>query len=224
MLHLRLVTVDDTAKIPEEFPENLDAGMLSILSQSYGCNLSICTHRRTLLKFINMQKHIHTFLTESQLAEIKSTFDGMFCVKAGRGLINWLNRLVYVIVKKKRPSLTRLVFVFIRSCYRLYKSNGKKFLVFYLKTLHVQTMQAMGGYVVRDTALISKVRVSKTTKGLPRFIPSEVRKRIREGDKSLLRVVLSLFSLYRVLSFPSVTSLKTIIDSGKKLDDGFLSE
>jgi len=129
-----------------------------------------------------------------------------------------------VIVRKKRSSVTRLTFVFIRDCHRLYKLNGMKYLVYYLKTCHVQLMQSMGGYVVRDTSLISKVRVSKTKGGIPRIIPREIRQRIRDGDKSLLRIYLSFFSLYRVLSFPSVTSLKTIIDPGKVIPDRFYSE
>jgi hypothetical protein len=85
-------------------------------------------------------------------------------------------------------------------------------------------MQSMGKYVVRDSALISKVRVSKTKSGLPRLIPSDVRRRIRDGDKHLLQIYLSFFSLYRVLSFPSVTSLKTIIEPGKKISPKFIQE
>jgi hypothetical protein len=169
-------------------------------------------------------KNIHSLLSVAQLEDIKLTFDGMFRVKAGRGYINWLNKLVYIIVKEKRSSLTRLSVVFIRDCQRIYKANGMKFLVFYLKTSHVQLMQSMGKYVVRDSALISKVRVSKTKSGLPRLIPSDVRRRIRNGDKHLLQIYLSFFSLYRVLSFPSVTSLKTIIEPGKKISPKFIQE
>jgi len=120
--------------------------------------------------------------------------------------------------------MTRIVYVFLRSCYTLYKKNGMKFLVLYLKTSHVQTMQSMGGYVVKDTALIAKVRVSKTTKGLPRIIPAQARERIRKGDLFLLRIFLSLFSVYRVFSYSSVTSLQTIIEEGKPISLNFLSE
>jgi len=39
-------------------------------------------------KLIIMNKFTHNLLTSSQLQDIKETFDGMFRVKAGRGLMN----------------------------------------------------------------------------------------------------------------------------------------
>jgi hypothetical protein len=164
------------------------------------------------------------FLTDDQLLELKNTFDGMFRVKAGRGLINWFNRANYVILKENKPSITRGVFVFIRHCHKLYSQNSIKFLVLYLKTCHVQLMQSVGGYVVKDSSRISSVRVSKTAQGLPRIIPKVMREQIRNGDKLLIRVWLTLFSMYRFLSFSSIVSLKTIIDPGVKISETFLEE
>jgi hypothetical protein len=70
-------------------------------------------------------KNIHSLLTVAQLEDIKLTFDGMFRVKAGRGYINWLNKLVYIIVKEKRSSLTRLSVVFIRDLWRIFPKKPK---------------------------------------------------------------------------------------------------
>lgn len=85
-------------------------------------------------------------------------------------------------------------------------------------------MQSVGGHVVRDSALIAKVRVSKTASGLPRIIPRVHREAIRSGDRNILRIYLTLFSIYRVFSYPSVTSLKTIIEPGKSLSDQLWAE
>jgi len=35
-----------------------------------------------------LMKNLKTFLSLSQLSDLKNTFHGMFCVKAGRGLYN----------------------------------------------------------------------------------------------------------------------------------------
>jgi hypothetical protein len=85
-------------------------------------------------------------------------------------------------------------------------------------------MQAVAGHPVRDTSLIAKVRTSVTKGGLPRIIPRIHRERIRKNDIRLIKIYLSLFSLYRVLSYPSITSLKTIIDPGVELNSDFLKE
>lgn len=169
-------------------------------------------------------KNLKTFLSLAQLEDLKNTFHGMFCVKAGRGLINWFNRINYMILGKNTPSITRVVFVLLRGYYRLYRRNGMKFLVLTLKTQHVQLMQAMAGNPVLDSALIAKVRVSKSGSGYPRVIPRIHRKMIKAGNVNLAKIYLSLFSLYRVLSFDSVTSLKTIIEPGIELNQDFLKE
>jgi len=163
--------------------------------------------------------YIHSFLSESQLADVKATFNDMSSVKGGRGLINWFVRISYLIFKKKNPSITRAIFVFLREIHKMRQNNGLKYTVLYLKTAHVSLMQAVGGYRVKDSALISKVRISRSLAGLPRIIPAIHREGIRKGNIPLIRLYSSLFSLYRVLSFESAVSLATIVDPGTKIGE-----
>jgi hypothetical protein len=82
-------------------------------------------------------------------------------------------------------------------------------------------MQSVAGNPVSDTSLIAKIRTSKTKGGLPRVIPKIHRDEIRRNNVKIIRIYLSLFSLYRVLSYKSVTSLKTIIDPGVEISSDF---
>lgn len=59
--------------------------------------------------------------------------------------------------------------------------------------------------------------VGQDRSGIPMVIPSEHRRRIRAGDKVILRIWVSWFSIYRVLTFPSLLKLKTITDPGLDL-------
>lgn len=59
--------------------------------------------------------------------------------------------------------------------------------------------------------------LARARNGLPKIIPSVHRRRIIQGDRALLRLWLSWFSIYRVLTFPSVLKLSTITDRGVDL-------
>jgi hypothetical protein len=171
------------------------------------------------------KKYLYTnLLSASQLKMLKDTFDGMFGVKAGQGYINWLIRASVVIFKKKRPSITRSSFVFIRDIHRLYSKSSRKFVVLYLKTCHVLVMQSVGGYHVKDCQLIGGVRVSRTKRGLPRIIPKLHREEIRKGNVLYIKLYLTFFSLYRLISFGSIVSLDTIIEPGVVLKDNLVSD
>lgn len=60
-------------------------------------------------------------------------------------------------------------------------------------------------------------RVSRTKSGIPRIIPAQMRKRIKEGDVAAIRMWMTLFALYRVLEFPGILKLSTITDPGKDI-------
>jgi hypothetical protein len=87
-----------------------------------------------------------------------------------------------------------------------------KFLVIYLKAAQVLTMQALGGDLIRDTSPF-KARVSRSrSSGLPRIIPAEHRALMRKGNTFIIRLWLTLFGTYRILSYPGSVNLRTITD------------
>lgn len=69
-------------------------------------------------------------------------------------------------------------------------------------------MHALAGYEpkVRPTP----IRLAKTRRGIPRIIPCIHRKRIQLGDERVIRLWMSLFSIYRVLKYPGMVKLETI--------------
>lgn len=107
-----------------------------------------------------------------------------------------------------RASITRLIFVYIRYLFKIYKDQGRKGVVIHLKALHIGLMQTLGGYKPRKSP--SPVRFSRAGDGLPRVIPIDHRKRIRKGEGSIIRLWLSLFSFFRVLDFEGKYKFETI--------------
>ena len=67
------------------------------------------------------------------------------------------------------------------------RTQGEKGTTLYLKSCQVLLQQSIAGYKVSDITEL-KSRVSRTKAGLPRIIPSEVRKRIRNGDIQSIRL------------------------------------
>jgi hypothetical protein len=56
------------------------------------------------------------------------------------------------------------------------------------------------------------IKISLTKSKLPRMIPIYLRTRIRQGDTSTIRIVLTILNLYRVLPYPGKVKLSTITD------------
>lgn len=81
------------------------------------------------------------------------------------------------------------------------------------KAWYVLTMQATAGMKIPSAQALGP-SVARTRSGLPRVIPRVVRDRIRSGDKFLLRLWVSWFSIYRVLDMPGRLKLGTITDPG----------
>jgi len=71
--------------------------------------------------------------------------------------------------------------------FRLLAKSGKPGLVLYLKACSVLLMQAVGGMRLDGTRGL-KVAVSRSSDGLPRIIPRQMRGMIRGGDRKALRI------------------------------------
>jgi hypothetical protein len=83
-----------------------------------------------------------------------------------------------------------------------------------LKAYNVVLMQVTAGKKHKDLTDLGPV-FARTKSGLPRVIPVEHRRRIRAGDRLIVRAWLSLFGLYRVLDWKGVFSVDTIIRSSE---------
>jgi hypothetical protein len=75
-------------------------------------------------------------------------------------------------------------------------------------------MQAAGSHRIQDSTQLG-VRVKRSRRGLPLVIPAMHRQRIRRGDVVVIRAWLTLFGIYRILSFPGVLKTSTITDALK---------
>lgn len=84
-----------------------------------------------------------------------------------------------------KVSTARVAVVTVRLFWRLYKKNGMAFVVKYIKASQVLLMQASSGHRLKDSTALG-VRVTRAKDGLPAFIPSLMRHRIRAGDAQLL--------------------------------------
>lgn len=61
-----------------------------------------------------MKTELRKYLSSGERLRINNDLNGISSVKAGKGLINWLIKLVDIISKERKPSWTRSSVVFIR--------------------------------------------------------------------------------------------------------------
>jgi len=124
----------------------------------------------------------------------------------------------------RRSSVIQLA-TFARLCCDLARRQGIRGLVLYLKTCQVLLMQNLKGTLAKhQPRAIGKVAVSRAADGLPRMIPRFARDRIRRGCTSTLRLWLTFFGIYRVLSFVGKPNFSTITAVGPGLTPQFRKE
>lgn len=140
--------------------------------------------------------------------------NGLLRVKAGRGWINWLLKVVWILRGSMTAAIARSAVVALRHFYAVYKKQGMPGLVIRTKSLTILLMQSIGGQKVAAQDL--GPGVARTPSGLPRIIPRLHREEIRKGNVFFIRLWLSWFSIYRVLNFPGTLKLNTITDPGRE--------
>jgi len=96
----------------------------------------------------------------------------------------------------------------ISSFHVLNKESGTSFLVGYLKESHRLMMKAVSG---KPEECSTTPRVA-TRRGLPLIIPGALRLRIEAKETSIITLVLSILTIYRILHVPGVLKLNTITD------------
>jgi len=138
--------------------------------------------------------------------------NALIFVKEGRPLVKILLNSVIPMGGRRTSNWARIMVLYLRQLNRLFRAGGRPYVVKYMKACQVLLQQVSAGYVISDTGPLG-CRISRDRSGFPRIIPSFQRKLIRRGDKRVLRVWLTLFSLYRNINYPGVLKLSTITDS-----------
>jgi len=87
---------------------------------------------------------------------------------------------------------------------------GPKGVTLHLKTVGVLLQQYLGDHKLVDTALVGKVRVSRNNRGLPRIIPKQFRRAIKENHFNTIKWILTVINLYREIDFVGAPKLSTI--------------
>jgi hypothetical protein len=151
-------------------------------------------------------------------------FVGVFSVKAGKALVNHCIRMIYLLRGGVTIGFVRVFVVFARFLASLYKRTSLKFVVKYLKTAQIMLMQSVAGQPGLYPPQTFGAAVARTSTGLPRVIPKAHRKHIREGSHLHIRLWLTLFGLYRVIEFPGVPAIKTIVAPGIQFSNSFMGE
>jgi len=90
----------------------------------------------------------------------------------------------------------------------LWKKNGSKFVVLYLK----ETVRLLYHFISgRPSKSTRGTLVKVTAKGIPMIIPKELRKYIIEFHLSTIKGLLSVLTVYRVIYYPSKVDLGPIV-------------
>lgn len=135
--------------------------------------------------------------------------------------ISWIRLVVGKVSRSKIIQLS----VFAKWCVKLGRHQGRRGLVLALKTCNVLLVQALPGGKLRfDSRKIGKVAVSRSRTNLPRVIPVFARKMILDGDLVTIQLWLSFFGIYRVIPCKGRPKFSTILDPGRTLSPGFLSD
>jgi hypothetical protein len=148
-------------------------------------------------------RHIkNTFSWHNRVKSVKSLFHPILLVGLSvNGLLN--KNMIFCI----GIIIVRLI--------SLIRKNGMTFTAKYLKSCGLFVMKSVGMKKKSSlhSGLYKETKVSICRDGLPRIIPSYLRNQIRNNNSSAIRLVLSIFNLYRVLPYPGKVKLETIVSS-----------
>lgn len=137
-------------------------------------------------------------------------FSGLFIRNDGAALFNILKGMFIVAGAKITNGRIRLIYRFITLVKHLLETQGPKGTTKFLKAAGVSIQQSLGGHVVVNMMDLG-ARSARTRKGLPKFIPAQLRILIRQGDPTTTRIILTLVNVFRVFTFPGSLKIGTII-------------
>lgn len=145
----------------------------------------------------------------NRLRQVLGSVNGMIQRKLGRPLLKVIVLVPRVMGIRSSIYLIKVLLSFAKYAHLMAKRSGMRFTVIYLKACHTLLQQTVCGQRLSDTGPFG-ARVSRTRSGLPTCIPSQHRQEIRGGNKMIIRLWLSLFSLYRVIDIKGRVNLSTI--------------
>jgi len=140
-----------------------------------------------------------------------SKLNGRAFRNGGRYLIGFVLRTLSVSDRLSR-SRCALVTLFCRVCAKRFRNEGMKGLVLFLKCSYVLIQQGTAGYKVKDLSPLKR-RVRRSG-AFPSWIPPIQRSLLRQGDVVAIRFWTSLVSIYRILEYPSITNVGSIVNPG----------
>lgn len=147
----------------------------------------------------------------------KSDVNAMTIVKDGAWWVKVVVRLLEPIgLTVTGPRVHAIVIIF-RKISRIGSTQGIKGLVIYLKACSVCLIQALAGHRLHGESLTKGLgcRISRTNRGIPRFILRNDRLRIRNDEFAMIRFYQTIFNIFRVLDYYGNLKTKTITDPFK---------
>lgn len=165
-----------------------------------------------------------TIMKQSLLTVMKS-----FLMRNSRTAFNWqvignnnyvgiglLLRVARLLAGGMTLCLVLLTVSFVRYCKHIRSHHGRKGLAQRLKASAMAIMKYVSKSPLQSTAALGAF-VALTSGGLPTWLPVPVRRRIRENDPLMIRLVLTFCNLYRVIGYSGKLSVKTIVSPGPTL-------
>jgi len=118
-----------------------------------------------------------------------------------RRITGLLNKIQLFVCRRLRKGYCISLWLMSKQIHRLYKKAGPLFLARYLKACLGCLMWYVAGRQGPRPKLAVPVSLTKT--GLPRIIPSGLRREIRERNYRVIRLIVSVFSIYRLIKVPA---------------------
>lgn len=153
----------------------------------------------------------------------KAALPWVSLVKQRKVLHGFIMKMIgLVVLGKKSSSLNGASLAFTKTVVKLYMSGGAAEVVKYLSKCQLLLMQSLCSSSP-PPVLPSSPRVATTAKGLPRIIPSNHRKMIRQGNTLYIQLWMTLFSLHRVLTVKGRWKIHTIYRGNQSNVNGVVS-
>lgn len=134
----------------------------------------------------------------------------------GRPVFIHLLRQMYLTGGRPTKAGITAIGGFLRSINLLKTNMGIPGVVKYLKGCSVLVQQISAGYRIPDTSPLG-LRIKRTKSGVPLLVPKPYRKAILNGDATVIRLMLTLFSCYRNMEYEGEVKLSTIVNPGTGL-------
>jgi hypothetical protein len=143
-------------------------------------------------------------------------------VKSFSSLSDRLIRAVPMMIGGQSRGWVKAVFHFTRLVMRIKHNQGSRGLAVFLKANMLLIQRVLAGSKLanpRDAGVATSV----TNRGIPRWIPVLHRKRLLQGDRTVISFYLGLLTLYRVIDYRGKLSLSTVTDPGKDISPALIS-